>query len=130
MTTTTPIVPQAGRGVNTSPATRHKARRLAVTTITQQAAFVRGDHDTYMVAFDGLTCTCKAAAAGMRCSHVLAAIEERAKLQGWEGVLFLGNAREVAAAQGYLSETGSASKLYTQHGYLWLCYGDHEVDHE
>jgi hypothetical protein len=99
-----------------------------VTTITQHIAYVRGDHDIYEVRFDGLTCTCQAYEHGLRCSHVLAALEEQAHLAGWQGVLFLSNAREVAAAQEFLSETGSASKINNRHGYLWLCYGDSEPE--
>jgi uncharacterized Fe-S center protein len=121
----TATLQQTKRAVNTAAATRHKARRLVVTTINQHLAFVQGDTDEYQVSFDGMTCTCKAGQVGQHCSHVQAAIRERATIDGWQGVLFCATDAEVKAARLELRNTlGSfRSRGYDEHGYRWIVYG-------
>lgn len=89
MTTTATSLPRNEQRANCQPATRAKAKRLVVETINQQAAFVIGDIDLHMVTFRDLRCDCDAASFGRRCSHVLAAIRERAVLHGFTHTAFL-----------------------------------------
>lgn len=82
------VTPQTQR-VNCTKPTREKAKRLVVETINQQSAHVIGDNDTYLVTFSDLTCNCRGGTFGLRCSHCLAALRERAILRGFSHCAFL-----------------------------------------
>lgn len=91
------IVPRKPQRANTTPQTRSKGKRLRVVELFRTFAYVEGDHDVYTVQFDRLTCDCEAGRARLHCSHVMAAIRERAIAHGRGNVTFGNSAKHAAS---------------------------------
>lgn len=108
---------------NTSPQTRLKAERLTVLNITTREAIIEGDHNDYTVVFRGLSCSCPAGIVGMHCSHVQCGLAERARMNGYESIMFAHNfdhADSFAAMQRALGKRAVANSEY---GWHYVVYG-------
>jgi hypothetical protein len=108
---------------NTSKPTREKGRRLIVTQLTTRFAFVEGDTETYTVWFNGLSCSCEAGVHGLRCSHVQAAIRERARTRGRTHVMFAHSLQHALSFAALQRARGRVATVYHEHRYIWCEYG-------
>lgn len=113
---------------NTSPATRLKAERLTIITINDREAYIEGDTDVYLVQFRSLTCSCPAGMVCMHCSHVLAAVKERARMQGFEHTAFSPNAQHMEAYAAMQRKAGKRAVEHVANGYFYVCSGRQPVD--
>jgi hypothetical protein len=105
---------------STTASTRAKAATLEILNMSRSMAIVAGTHDDYMVDFDTLTCTCRAGRDGLHCSHVLAAISERAHLHGYERVEFFDDAAAAIAFTVAELVAGRKPRRQSICGYHWV----------
>jgi hypothetical protein len=89
-----------------------------VLTITDREAYVEGDHDVYLVTFRGLTCTCEAGGKGLHCSHVQAALRERARMHGFEHTAFSPNQQHADAYAAMQRAAGKRAMVLVEYGYF------------
>lgn len=107
----TTMVTQTTQRANCQPATRDKAKALDVETISRREAYVIGATGTYCVEFRSLACSCRAGQFNLRCSHVLAALRERARMEGYAFTAFLPTARHAANYAKMQEGLGRKTKL-------------------
>lgn len=119
MVNSTPPARRAQRP-NTTKATRKKAREHTVQLITPHVAFVDGVHDTYQVTFSDLRCSCDAGRVGLKCSHVLAALAERAALRGRPHIMFAHSGKHAGAWARAMTTKGRQAEAYQHAGYFWV----------
>lgn len=119
---TTTSLPRTQRN-NTTPATRLKAERLTVLTINEREAYVEGDHDTYVVLFRSLSCSCPAGLVGMKCSHVQAAIRERARMHGFDHTAFSPNQQHAVAYAAMQRAAGKHAVEHCANGWYFVTTG-------
>lgn len=108
---------------NMTAPTREKGRTLEVVDITERYAFVEGTHDTYEISFRGLTCSCEAGRKGLHCSHVAAAVTERARMHGYDHVM-LGRTQDHAESFAALQRAkGKRARVLVASGWFIVEYG-------
>lgn len=112
--------PQAS---NTSDVTRLKSERLEVVTITEREAYVTGDHDTYVITFRSLSCSCPAGLCRLHCSHVQAAVREWARMHGFATTTFYANEQAAERAAGRRRSEGKRVEVHVQHGWYFVTVG-------
>lgn len=108
---------------NTSPATRLKAERLSVLNITARECTVEGDTNDYTVIFRGLSCSCPAGVVGMHCSHVQAGLAERARMNGFESIMFAHNQDHADSFAAMQRALGKGAIAHCEYGWHFVTYG-------
>jgi hypothetical protein len=103
-----------------SKQTQLKAARLEVLDITQRLAIVAGDHGEYYVDMMNVICSCKAGRDGLRCSHCMAALIERSRMQGYGDVSFYDNRLKARSACVAHLKAGRRAQLVEDNGYIFV----------